>query len=87
MTGRRLTIAPLLVIMLLSLAACAVGESNTTPADSLQTVCLEPRQQICTMDYTPVCAELESEELKTYSNACTACADVSVVSHQPAACE
>ena len=87
MTGRQLTIAPLLVLMLLSLVACAVGQSNTTPAGNLQTVCLEPRPQICTMDYTPVCARLKSSELKTYSNACSACADVNVVSHRPAACE
>jgi predicted small lipoprotein YifL len=78
---------PLLLSILLSLAACATGPLKPVPVDGRMTACVEPRSQICTMDYTPVCAELKSGELKTYSNACSACADLNVVSHRPAACE
>ena len=74
----------ILLLTLSSLGACASGGSK--PVNS-QTVCSETRAQVCTMDYTPVCAELKNGELKTYSNACTACAEVNVVSHRAAACE
>ncbi len=85
MIGRGFTITGLLATLLLSLFGCAGGQSK--PIDGLQTACIEPRPQICTMDYTPVCAGLVSGEVKTYSNGCSACADVNVVSHRPAACE
>ena len=78
-------ITVLQVILLLSLFGCAGNQP--TPIDGLQTACVEPRPQICTMDYTPVCAELVNGEVKTYSNGCSACADATVVSHRPAACE
>jgi hypothetical protein len=87
MTGRGFAINGLLVTLLLSLFACAGGQPKPTPKDGLQTACIEPRPQICTMDYTPVCAALVSGQEKTYSNGCSACADVNVVSHRPAACE
>jgi hypothetical protein len=51
------------------------------------TVCLEPRPQICTMDYRPVCAKLEDGTFKTYSNGCTACAETVVIGHREGACE
>lgn len=82
-----LTLAMLPVITLLSLGACATGQPNQTPVDRLQKACLEPRPQICTMDYTPVCAKFKNGELKTYSNGCSACADVNVLSHRASACE
>ena len=45
------------------------------------TICTDPRPQVCTMDYQPVCAKLNDENLKTYSNSCTACSDVNVVTY------
>jgi hypothetical protein len=86
MTNLKLFQLPLLAV-LLSLGACASGNPKPAPVKEPQTACIDPRPQICTMDYTPVCAQLENGELKTYSNACSACADVSVVAHSPAACE
>lgn len=75
----------LLVTLMLSVLGCAGGQPKAL--DESQTACIEPRPQICTMDYTPVCAALASGEEKTYSNGCSACADVKVVSHRLAACE
>ncbi len=60
--------------------------------------CPEQRPQVCTMDYRPVCATLDtgvrcittpcpSSEQKTYSNACTACADSEVLGYTPEKCE
>ncbi len=86
MTGRLLTTAPVLLIMLPLLGGCAAGQLKPTPADRLQIACIEPRPQVCTMDYTPVCAELKNGVLKTYSNGCSACADVNVLSYRASAC-
>jgi len=67
----------------------------TQPGTS--TVCTDPRSTACTRDYRPVCASAStgivcikapcpSTELKTFANACTACADPKVLSHTPGAC-
>jgi len=60
----------------------------------------EERAQMCTREYAPVCAERdtgircvlppcsEATEMKTYSNACTACADLDVYGYYgEGACE
>lgn len=52
-----------------------------------QTACVEPRPEVCTMNYMPVCATQNTEEYKTYSNACSACADSKVVSYAEHACK
>ncbi len=51
------------------------------------TICPEPRPQICTMDYRPVCAQLGDGTFKTYSNGCTACTDPIVTGYREGACE
>ena len=71
---------------LLLLTSCATPTGGEIPANAVQ--CIDPRPQVCTMDYTPVCASRgETAEMATYANACTACADLSVSYHQPGACE
>ncbi|MCP4767606.1 MAG: hypothetical protein GY875_15195 [Gammaproteobacteria bacterium] len=42
------------------------------------TVCEEPRPQVCTMDYRPVCGTLADGSVKTYANGCGACGDAKV---------
>ena len=81
---------------LLLLVSCATHRIDQIPPGAVQ--CTEPRPEICTMDYTPVCATIdngtrcattpcESTETATYANACSACADPAVIYHLPAACE
>lgn len=45
------------------------------------TLCTNPRPQVCTMQYLPVCASLQNNHQKTYASACSACADKNVISH------
>ena len=67
---------------------------------SIKTVhaCKEPRSQVCTKEYRPVCAEIDtaircfkapcpSTKSVTKSNACVACADKGVYSYVAGACE
>ena len=76
---------------LLLLTCCATPTDGQIPASAVQ--CMDPRPQVCTMDYTPVCAAhctitaCETPEMKTYANACGACADPAVLYHQPGECE
>ena len=76
------------------LAALALGlivapGCTVTETRSDLTACTDPRPEVCTMDYTPVCALREvsgAEQWKTYSNACTACSDATVVGYRTDAC-
>ena len=54
----------------------------------LQTVqCEEPRPKICTLQYEPVCAVMESGSINTYPSACNACADIAVSAWRSEPCE
>ncbi len=60
--------------------------------------CTEPRPQMCTQHYDPVCAQrdtgircvttpCDSSEWRRYGNACEACADTQVYGYRPGDCE
>jgi len=55
------------------------GEDGSQNASAV-TVCEDPRPQVCTMDYRPVCGSLGDASVKTYANGCGACGDANVVS-------
>ena len=50
-------------------------------------LCEEPRPQICTREYDPVCATLNDGSTKTGSTGCTSCSDPEVVGYKMGACE
>lgn len=88
-----LKISPLLLLLPigLSLAACAtIGEEdqdmNKEPGALDLILCEEPRPQICTREYDPVCAKLEDGSEKTYATGCTSCSDLKVKSYKKGAC-
>jgi predicted methyltransferase len=67
------------------------------PQNSDSVTCSEPRKKACTREHRPVCGQVDtgvrcikapcpSTETKTYSNACTACADEKVMSYVSGAC-
>ena len=68
-----------------SLAGNTSG-GEVAPVSAEPEVCKDPRPQMCTMDYRPVCGTTTSGEEKTYSNGCSACSDLSVLSHVPGEC-
>ncbi|MAZ89784.1 MAG: hypothetical protein CL693_19280 [Cellvibrionaceae bacterium] len=74
------------VLMGLSLLCfgCAVN-SDSDSAQSM-TRCTEPRPQMCTMDYRPVCGMSAEGQQKTYSNGCGACSNALVDSWREGAC-
>ncbi|MGB1351170.1 MAG: hypothetical protein ACPG55_05640 [Luminiphilus sp.] len=82
---------------LLLMTACTfptsiLGQSDPAavglePAASQTRHCEEPRPKICTMQYQPVCAVMESGSITTYPSACNACADIAVSAWRPEPCE
>jgi hypothetical protein len=73
---------------ILALSTISFGCSSANAKDDM-TECTEPRPEICTMDYTPVCGLQRvsgTEQWKTYSNACSACSDFTVIGYKKDAC-
>ena len=70
-----------LILLMFGLAAC---KSQSTA--NLET-CEDPRPQICTMIYAPVCAADDQGSRKTYASGCNACADATVVGYEKGDCE
>ena len=79
----------LLICPCLTLTGCATAHSTETVknTEAKITVCTEPRPQICTREYLPVCATKKDGAEKTYATGCTACSDKQVVSYREGACE
>lgn len=77
------SIAGVSLILLLS-AGCSTNEPSAT---SLIKICNAPRPQVCTMEYSPVCATLIAGAVKDYSSGCNACADDAVASFVPGTCD
>lgn len=78
-------------------AGCSATALGNSPEVELDVVCQDPRPQICTMDYTPVCGLRDtgvrcvttpcpSTEWATYSNGCTACSDTRVFGYVAGEC-
>lgn len=49
-------------------------------------LCEEPRPQICTREYDPVCATLKDGNTVTGSTGCASCSDPEVVGYKKGAC-
>jgi len=86
----------MVILMLAFLSACT--HMDPVIQDPNYVECTEPRPQVCTREYRPVCARRDTgvrcfttpcpaTELKTYGNACSACGDPKVYGYVPGACE
>ena len=49
-------------------------------------LCEEPRPQICTKEYNPVCARLKDGSTRTGATGCTSCSDSEVTGYTMGAC-
>ena len=74
----------LLLVMAFLTACTATGQPKADVTNS--TRCTEPRPEMCTMDYNPVCGHLADGSSKTYSNGCGACSDPKVLSYSQGEC-
>lgn len=77
-----------LVLISVLISACAAySEKDADPSVSDLIICQEPRPQICTNEYNPVCARLKDGTTRTDATGCTACSDPEVVGYKMGACE
>ena len=74
------------MILSLVLGGCAVPVANQPTLVGDATGCEDPRPEVCTMDYRPVCATRYDGSSKTYSNGCGACSDANVNSWVEGVC-
>ena len=75
----------LLALLLVSAAVSAQAEQTPAPPPG-QVTCTDPRPQMCTQVYQPVCATKRDGTRQTYSNGCMACTDRNVATHIPGPC-
>jgi len=81
------------------LALCFIGGCGTPALNASDETrqCGDPRPQMCTREYRPVCASRDtgvrcvttpcpSKEWQTYGNACDACSDKAVSGYREGAC-
>jgi len=69
----------------LNTGCVSVSEKHSNEPDTFVT-CSEPRQEVCTQDYVPVYGYRVDGSQKTYSNACSACADKKITNYKVNAC-
>jgi hypothetical protein len=99
-----LTLYSISILSLIFLISCQNKKPQDNPSIPEQPIpagayfeCKEPRSTLCTQEFRPVCAKVDtgvrcvttpcpSAENKTYSNACTACANPNVYGFWKTAC-
>jgi hypothetical protein len=74
------TLFSTLLITLIFLTGPGIAGEDSSQNVGAVTACEDPRPQVCTMDYRPVCGNLADGSVKTYSNGCGACSDANVSS-------
>ena len=75
----------IVVVVALCLAGCN-SISKKTKIQPQLVLCEDPRPQICSMIYQPVCGTLEGGSKKTYASDCSACSDTKVIGYQKEEC-
>jgi hypothetical protein len=72
------------VIAVFFLVSC-VSNDGGKPQSPI-TECEDPRPQVCTMIYDPVCGTTGDGTRKTYASDCSACSNANVVSYEKGEC-
>ncbi len=77
------------LVAVLQIAGCgevAPASSKRTDVAGGLTQCTEPRPEICTREYAPVCALLQEGTRRSYASKCVACSDQNVVAYKAGKC-
>ena len=67
-------------------AACSTADVSGQKEEAPMNQCKDPRPQMCTMDYRPVCGISKDGSKKSYSNGCMACSNLKVVEYYHGTC-
>lgn len=83
----RLFLLVLPAVLTVSCATSSDEKNDIKEPGALDVIlCEEPRPQICTREYDPVCATLKDGSTLTGSTGCTSCSDPEVVGYKKGAC-
>lgn len=74
------------LILILFVALCFAGCDTNKDNETLDTMCSEPRPEVCTREYAPVCGYKLDGTFKTYSNGCSACTDKEIIGYKNDEC-
>jgi hypothetical protein len=74
-------------VALLATACATAPPAPVEPEAPAFSACKDPRPQVCTMIYAPVCATHADGHLETHASACNACADDTALTYVNGACE
>ena len=75
------------LILVLFPTICFTSCDTSSNKEILDTMCSEPRPEVCTREYNPVCGYKLDEESKTYSNGCSACAEKEIIGYNNGECD
>ena len=76
----------IVVLCLVSMFSACGSSQQQGVSEAEVTQCLDPRPQICTLDYRPVCAVLADASRVEFSNGCSACSNPEVTGWVADAC-
>lgn len=78
----------LLVLLSALVSSCAAYSKKTADSTAAKLiVCKDPRPQICTTEYNPVCARYNDGRKKTESTGCIACGNHEVTGYIMGVCK
>lgn len=75
-----------LILILYAVPYFTSCDTSSDNAITLETMCPEPRPEVCTLDYNPVCGYKSDKASKTYSNGCSACSEKEIVGYKNGEC-
>ena len=73
-------------ILILFAAPCFTGCDTSFDNETPDTMCSEPRPEVCTMEHDPVCGYKSDRTSKTYSNGCSACTEKEIIGYNYGEC-
>ncbi len=79
------------IVLTLAISACSSSSEIEEAASSIElpesaSMCQEPRPQVCTMIYKPVCAYDKAGSTNTEASDCSACAKADVIAYTDGEC-
>lgn len=78
------------LIAVLILAGCSsTGRQPEPGSDQVLPpleACVDPRPEVCTLEYAPVCADLSAGGRREYASGCNACSDSAVAGYRNGPC-
>ena len=74
------------LILILFATICFTSCDTNSDNENLDTMCSEPRPEVCTREYDPVCGYKSDGKSNTYSNGCSSCTEKEIIGYKKGEC-